>query len=83
MNKEDFYDECARLLNTEYDFVDVIPNNARSGRWGPRKPGNGRYPGIGLIRWFSENYIHVSITGRKEINAIFRSPAEVFEVLKN
>ena len=79
MTKEEFYEECAKLLGTQYEYVNVITNTRRTNRWGPRQPGNGRFPGIGLIRWFSPTCIHVAITG---FNGVLKSPEEVFEILK-
>lgn len=78
MNKEEFYQKCSEILDIEHKFKTIWKNERRSGRWGPREPGNGRFPGFGLIRWFGPNYIHM--TG-KGINKSFTSPENALEYL--
>jgi hypothetical protein len=77
---EDFYHRCAALLGTEYD-CQPFPYKRRT-RWNNRKPGNGRYPGYGIIRKFG-NQIHVALTNPISHTRVYHSEAEVFEFLKN
>jgi hypothetical protein len=63
MDQETFYEQCARLLGTQYERHEIrqsqerlrwdgsIGNNYRN-RWNNRYAGNGRYPGRGIVRHF-------------------------------
>lgn len=63
LDYEDFYEQCARLLGAQYERHEIresherlrydgsVSNNYRN-RWNNRDPGNGRYPGRGIIRHF-------------------------------
>lgn len=66
MELEDFYTRCAELLNTTHEFsapTRAVSYPHHSGgirnitktRWNFRHPGNGRFPGHGLVRAFGEN----------------------------
>lgn len=79
MNKEEFYNRCYEILGVGEEYKDIQYNQRRTNRWGPRQPGNGRYPGFGLIRWFSENNIHlISSSGSK----VFDSPEALFDYIE-
>src|ERR1044071_5447312 len=63
MNIEEFYERCAQLLATEYISRpapgpierlrhDGTIRNTHKTRWNDRDPGNGRFPGRGLVRHF-------------------------------
>lgn len=60
MSHEEFYAAVAALLGTTHDFVQP-PREGAKLRWGPRTPGNGRFPGHGLVRIFGDK-IHVALT---------------------
>jgi hypothetical protein len=60
MDKREFYGAVASKLGIEDPYVEMLPYRRR---WGQRKPGNGRFPGFGLVRWFSESYILVTPEG--------------------
>lgn len=71
MEKEDFYQKCAELLDTEHTYrakpqdqirlrYDGTVGNTYRNRWNNREPGNGRFPGHGLIRHFGR-LIHVNL----------------------
>lgn len=65
MDKTEFYARCDQLLGQSH----APPREIKyRGRWGPREPGSGRYEGHGLIRWFSEGLVHVSLTNPIKIN---------------
>ena len=63
--KEEFYTECARILNIEHEFITPVP---RRTRWNTRLLGNGRYPGFGLIQCFGSQIRIISKTGTKMFN---------------
>lgn len=60
MNKIEFYAECDRLFGQEHPAPREI-RPRRTGRWGPREPGSGRFEGYGLVRWFNDLTVHVSL----------------------
>jgi hypothetical protein len=71
MNSFEFYNKCARLLNTTYDYHEPI--RRRSGeivrnRWNNRFPGNGRFPGKGIIRLFGDT-VQIALRKPVSINA--------------
>jgi hypothetical protein len=90
MNEEEFYGRCARLLNTEHDFHPIpvaskIPRhdgtvrNVAKGRYNQREPGNGRFPGHGLVRHFGLA-IHVNLHTPK-VYGIFKDPELALEAI--
>ncbi len=95
MEKNEFYQKCAELLGAEDLYVEKpLPSmrfNRETGkmyqplsrhtRWGPREPGNGRFPGHGTIRVFSEKMIHVSLND-PSLSGTFTSFEAVLEALR-
>jgi hypothetical protein len=90
--EQEFYDKCAQLLGTthEYDeWVRYTRVDRETGeqyirdrsRWGPRKVGNGRYPGFGMIRRFGPSHIHVALTLPVSVNRVFSSEQDVYDFL--
>jgi len=80
---EEFYSECAKILGSDQKFIPNIPKSrGRSGRWGPRQPGNGRFPGFGTIRAFSDTQIHMSLNKPETIVKTFDSKEKVLEFLR-
>ena len=59
MTNESFYAECAALLGCSYDGK-PFPYHKRT-RWNNRTPGQGRFPGHGIIRVFG-SLVHVALT---------------------
>lgn len=55
---EVFYNQIADLLETTHVFK---PQRRYMRRWGDRTPGNGRFPGHGIVRAFSETNIHMAL----------------------
>jgi hypothetical protein len=63
--KEEFYDECSKILKIEHSFKQYYKRT----RWNKRNKGNGRFPGFGLIRCHGDNcFIVVSKHGTKTLN---------------
>ena len=74
-----FYQTCADIL--EQEFVHQPPTFRRT-RWYPRVPGNGRYPGCGLINYRSRTHIEVNLYAPGILRGVFDSPEATFEALK-
>jgi len=94
MNKQEFYEHCATLLDVHYThntIHDVRETASRDGtiytpttmhsRWGPRAPGNGRFEGHGVIRYFNSQNIQVMLH-TPDIHKMCGSHEEVFELLR-
>lgn len=91
--EEDFYGECAEILGTEHQYRDGVPRpkidrdgkiytpTSRGTRWGGREPGNGRFPGFGLIRLFG-NTVQIQLTEPKRLSGIFNSKQEALSFLR-
>lgn len=81
---ESFYQDVSDLLGIEsnYEYNPYTVGGKYRTRWNNRKPGNGRFEGYGLIRFFGPDVIHVSISKPVSINRTFASKAEVLEALK-
>jgi len=58
MDNEEFYLRCAELLGTRYDCTGLTDSYRT--RWNNRRPGNGRFPGFGIIRLHGDD-VHVSL----------------------
>ncbi len=74
MEKEKFYQLCAVALGTEHKFKEINYTKRWSNRWGPREPGNGRFPNFGIIRWYGPTMIHMSLVHPESITRTFSSP---------
>ena len=59
MNKEEFYAAVAVIFAVENTYETPKPYRRR---WGQRLPGNGRYKGVGVIRWYSPTLIHCMLS---------------------
>ncbi len=93
MEDSEFYKACEDILGvkTEYkeekiqtkfsrETGEEYAQQTRATRWGGREPGNGRFPGCGLIRIFG-NQIQVALKN-PSICGIFNSHEDVLEALK-
>jgi len=80
LSDPDFLSECARLLGTDHEWVKPA---WRVTRWYPRDPGNGRFPGFGVIRVYSENVIHVQLYHPVSISRVFASKEGVLDYLRS
>lgn len=88
MTNLEFYEECGRILGVEYDKptwedrprinrYDELVLTSR-GRFAGRAPGNGRYPGYGVIRVFGST---IHLASHKEIRT-FKTKESVLDYLK-
>lgn len=76
--EQGFYEECAKILATSYEYK-KFPYRKKT-RWNNRAPGNGRFPGFGLIRMFSPSLIQVSLVN-PATNKTFYSMQDVYDFL--
>lgn len=94
MTKEEFYRKCSEILGVDIPYKEInltpkvdwetgqlIQRTTLASRWSGREPGNGRVPGFGLIRWYSEIQIHVNLVAPYSISKVFASPDAVFDAL--
>jgi hypothetical protein len=72
MDSQEFYAEVGAILGVDHEYV-TPPAPGKKLRWGPRGPGNGRFPGHGIVRMFSPTVIHVALT-KPVLFATFESP---------
>lgn len=79
--EEKFYCEVAEILGLESPF-ETNPYKYYRTRWNNRKPGNGRFEGYGLVRYFGPNLVHVVLQKPKKINETFTSTSEALKFLK-
>ena len=75
-----FYEKCAKLLGTTYDCKPFLYRKPT--RWNNRSPGEGRFPGFGLIRKFG-NEIHVSLRYPVSHREIFLTEEKVIAFLES
>lgn len=74
---QEFYSKCGELLKIHHNYQQ--PYNRKT-RWNQRRPGNGRYPGFGLIRYHGPD--HISMISRHGTR-FFGSVDEVYKFLEN
>ncbi len=77
---EDFYQTVAEILKCEGHVYKQFPYSKRT-RWNNRLAGNGRFPGHGLVRYFSSTHIHVQLIC-PPINGLFSSVDAALEAIK-
>nr|CAD6437860.1 hypothetical protein REQ54_04307 [Rhizobium sp. Q54] len=68
---ERFYADCAQLLGTQIEYS-RWPYGTPD-RWNNRRPGNGRFPGFGIIRMFGPNLVQVSLRHPVKLHGTYRS----------
>lgn len=78
MDNEEFYRRCAELLGTTYDCTGL--ESPHRTRWNNRRPGNGRFPGFGIIRLHGED-VHVSLRSPVSASRHFTSRKDALEWL--
>lgn len=76
--EEGFYQTCAAMLGVSYQYK---PGPSRITRWNNRNPGNGRFPGFGMIRMYGPTQIHVCLRHPEIINRRCSSVDEVFSLI--
>ena len=81
---ESFYQDVSDLLGIEnnYEYNPHTVGGTYRTRWNNRKPGNGRFEGYGIIRFFGPNVIHVAINYPVTLTGVFESKEEVLSALK-
>lgn len=79
--EEKFYQDVADLLGVENNYEFNVNKGWRT-RWNNRKPGNGRFEGYGLVRFFGANMIHVMISKPVSMNRTFSSTEDALSALK-
>lgn len=80
MDKREFYAECDRLFGQEHAPPRTIPWRGRTGRWGPREPGPGRFEGYGIVRWFNARTVHMSLRHPVGMHMI-TTPEKALEII--
>ncbi len=93
MKVSEFYKACEDILGTKTEYKEQklytkfdretgkpYQIATRAGRWGGREPGNGRFPGRGLIRVFGST-IHVALNDPK-VSGIFNSMEDALQALE-
>jgi hypothetical protein len=78
--EQGFYQTCSQILESKHDYKRWFgrPPN----RWNNRSPGNGRHEGIGIIRLYAEDFIHVSIRSPIKLNKVFNNIEDVYDCLR-
>ena len=80
MTLEDFYAECAAILECEH--VGEAFTHYKRTRWNNRTPGRGRFPGRGIIRVFGTK-VHISLNAPKAIHRIIEGQDEALAFLRS
>ncbi len=76
---EDFYGQCAEILGTEHVYREPA---SRPTRWGPRTPGNGRFPDFGMIRLFWPNTVQINLLQPKRISITIEGRQKALDYLR-
>ncbi|AFL54022.1 hypothetical protein ABIE78_006349 [Sinorhizobium fredii] len=79
MNRSAFYEECSRILGASHAYE--APRSLKINRWNNRGPGNGHFPGYGLIRVLGPHHIRIALR-RPELKLLCRSEEAAFAALK-
>ena len=84
--EQGFYEKCATLLKCgEYTYTEWLHRTStgekKKTRWNNRKPGNGCFPGKGLIRMFGPNLIHVMLHSPK-MSGVYKSEEDALTAIK-
>jgi len=96
MDNIEFYKRCSAIVGIETEITvhppiikrfdkngkEIFRPKFRLTRWNNRKPGNGRFPGLGLIRAFSSNQIHINIRN-PDLCGVYKSYESALEALQN
>ena len=80
MTKIEFYEAVGEILGTGHDSLIRSEHYQRS-RWNNREPGNGRYPGHGLVRYFATDHITVTFQSG-DINGSYASASEALAAIR-
>ena len=90
--KKDFYEKVADIIGMRHEYNDYndkifrrdretgLPCMTNSSRFVGRAPGNGRFPGVGLVRRFGET-IHITLTN-PQAHGTFTCEEEALDFLR-
>lgn len=76
---EGFYQSVAEMLQCDGHYRE-FPFGRRT-RWNNRSPGNGRFPGHGLVRYFGPSVIQVSLIN-PPVSGLFGDPESALEAIR-
>ncbi len=79
MTNEEFYAECAALLGVDHEGKPFT--HYRRTRWNNRTPGQGRYPGCGIIRVFGST-VHIALNS-PSLSGTFSSKEDALVAIRN
>ncbi len=75
-----FYEAAAETLGAHHEYQ---PWTGRGpNRWNNRRPGNGRFPGFGTVRFFGPNAIHLCLHAPRPLNRMAGSADEALALLR-
>lgn len=81
--KELFYEECGKILGVNHDFTVAYHGYKYANRWTNRNPGNGRYPGFGVIQMFGAKCIHIALTAPQAVTKTVTSAEDAYALLRS
>lgn len=81
MNKVDFYLRCAEIIGVDHETIIRSPYYRRT-RWTNREAGNGRFAGVGLVRFFG-GPVHIAINHPITFSGSFDTPEEALACLED
>ena len=76
--EQGFYQQCAERLGAHHHYR-PFPYSRRT-RWNAREPGNGRFPGFGLIR-LSGDTVHMQLRAPAGVNRWFATREAALDFL--
>jgi hypothetical protein len=89
MTDEEFYAEVGRLLGVDHAWTRPLPSsrirrdgsvtNTYKTRWNGREPGNGRFPGRGIVRVVGSS-VHVALR-EPSLQAVYASKKEALDAI--
>lgn len=74
-----FYRTCASILGVPYQYIEP---RRKVTRWNNRHPGNGRYPGFGVIRLYGDQ-VHLCLTHPELVQASFPNRMDALAFLES
>lgn len=78
MEEKQFYEEIGKLLEQDHQF---IPRSRKRTRWFPRYPGNGRFEGHGIVRWYNSESIFMNFRD-PQLMGSYASPEAAIAALR-
>jgi hypothetical protein len=93
MKAEEFYCRVSEITGISHDYIEPFRylrfdrqlgkfvETTRLRRWGNRTPGNGRFPGLGLIRYFGPTCIQMALQKPRPASKTFSDPEAAIDFL--